>query len=71
MSFPTKKALTSNFWISFLIFLLEAYFSFCSSIAKFGLFYMGLEQTGHINEIAQTPSSNFNLLYRVSQLVYF
>lgn len=69
--FSTEKAYTQNFWISFLIFLLEVSFSFGSSVANFGLFCIGQEQIGHITGIAQNPSSYFNLLYRMSQLVYF
>lgn len=59
--FSTKKAYSCNFWISFLTFPLEAYFSFCSSIVNFGLFYIGQEQIGHITEIAENASSYFNL----------
>lgn len=68
--FPQRKH-THNFWISFLIFLLEASFSFCSSVAHFGLFHIGQEQIGHITGIAENPSSDFNVLYRMSQCVYF
>ena len=68
-SFPQTKR-THSSWISFLIFRLEAYSSFCSSAANFGLFYIGHEQIGPITGIAENPSSHFNLLYRLSQLVY-
>lgn len=70
LSFPQRKH-THNFWISSLTFLLEAYFSVCSSVANFGPFYIGQEQMGPITGIAENPSSHFNLLYRRSQLVYF
>lgn len=68
-SFPQREH-TYNFWIPFLIFLLEACFSFCSARANFGPFYMGQKQIGYITEIAKNPNSNFSL-YRMSQLVYF
>lgn len=45
LSFPQRKH-THNFWISSLIFLLEACFSVCSSVANFGPFYIGQEQMG-------------------------